>query len=68
MWLNTSEYIQRHILESNQGSCVYACNLKGATAYIFMTGSAGVRNQSLIAFFLKRWRSSPLHPTSPLGM
>ncbi len=28
----------------------YACNLKGATANSFMTGSAGVRTQSLIAF------------------
>jgi hypothetical protein len=34
--------------------------------YSFMTGSAGVRNQSLIAFFPKRWRSNPLHPASPL--
>lgn len=28
----------------------HACCLKGATAYGFMTDSAGVRNQSLIVF------------------
>jgi hypothetical protein len=46
---HTAIYLTSYPWKQSRILC-YACCLKGAT-YSFMTGSAGVRKQTLIAFF-----------------
>ena len=69
---HTTVYLTSYPWKQSRILC-YACCLKGAT-YSFMTGSAGVRNQSLIAFFqivdaLVHYTPHPhTHPHPLLGL
>jgi hypothetical protein len=52
-------------LKAIKNPCVMRAAFRRRDCYRFLTGSAGFRNQSLIAFFPKRWRSNPLHHHIP---
>ncbi len=52
-------------LKAIKDPCVMRAAFRRRDCYRFLTGSAGFRNQSLIAFFPKRWRSNPLHHYIP---
>ncbi len=54
-------------LKAIKDPCVMRAAFRRRDCYRFLTGSAGFRNQSLIAFFLKRWRSRPLHHHIPVS-
>ena len=52
-------------LKAIKDPCVMRAAFRRRDCYRFLTGSAGFRNQSLIAFFPKCWRSNPLHHHIP---